>query len=972
MTISREESYRQIAQIKSSYLSHFENISGSNEATTRLLLIDEVLLALGWDKKDFNPEAKTSSTGFTDYVLTINHRPKIIIEAKRTGHTFAAPKTTLRKNTYSVSYIQSAFGPSLAEVIQQAQDYSRKTQIPFGVLTNGAEWIALQLIPTPSRNISEMKGYYFGNLFNDTLNFESLWEVLSKSSVEERGLEESFADLNSDESEYAIEPRVTLGDLRWIASRDADPALRFFYDRFFDEIVDSGRRAMLEHCYVTNVKLDQYQGELKRALADSAPVFLDKAEDLSPGDQSKILSTKTGDQKGRVILIVGSIGAGKTTFVTKIIIGQRNLYDFALIDLINEGLTDNALNSDILWSLVYEYWLSKETTCQALSELQTMFRTELQQLKEGPRARLFESNPSAYIEAEADLLSQLCRDKEGFITRCWLHYRKHKHKSIVLFLDNVDRASEKYQKEVYAFAHKLADKTGSTVIITMRESTYYRGKESGFLDVRSSDLVFHLQTPELVQLISKRIKYIENHLSEDHRLSEWRKSEEWPEFEVKTRRYADHLKRTFLQGELGVELISLLAAISWHSVRAFLSHLQSVHRALDSESISIWAFNDVLAPLLVQGEQTLTQVISPYIFRPISKRHKCYLLKIRILLFLQYGIKPGERRRGVGTERICEICRVYGYRTTWIEHSVEELVRDRLLECLELPSDEEYTKDYELKSKNTFRPSPLAVIVVDRLFKEPLFWTVSLWETPFHDSSVLTAFIKAARTVSGSSETGIVDIDSLKKLSTSDAASIAAAYIVTCYNSEKLPSPLSMYDPEIMATEDRLMRIIDEVKTKFARVPSVASVNPREIHPKITAQTELFPSQTKAEKTDLLNKETSIRLIPIPKNIHQAKVASSHSLALVFWALVNTRVAGIGRSNGAELTRVINQLLLDDQHKVEPTNISRVLRGPTAKNQNWLTIRIAESDGNREFSLSKGWQEAWRNTFSEEPPAIEI
>ena len=622
----------------------------------------------------------------------------------------------------------------------------------------------------------------------------------------------------------------------------------------------------------------------------------------------------------------------------------------------------------MLWSMVYESWQCKEPSSRSLTELQIMFRSELQQLKEGPKARLFDKNPSAYIEAEAKLLDDLCQDKEGFITRCWLHYRKSKHRAIVLFIDNVDRASESAQKEVYAFAHKLADRTGCTVIITMRESTYYRGKASDFLDVRSSDLVFHLQTPELVQLISKRIKYIENCLDQDYRLSEWTKSPDWSDFEKKARRYAEHLKQTFLQGDGGVELISLLAALSWHSVRSFLAHLQSIHRALDAESIISWTFIDVLAPLLVQGEQKPTQVISPYVFRPVAKRNKCNFLKLRIMLFLQYGVKPAERRQGVSSIRLCEFCRVYGYQTAWIERSIEELVRERLLECLELPSDEEFTKSFTFNSQHTLRPSPLAVMVIERLFREPLFWIVNLWDTPFHDSAALSAFVKAARATLGESDAGIVDIESLKRLATSDVASLAATYMLACYDNEKLPSARSSHDTELSTTEDRLARIIEEVKSKITRkFPVLAERRIRNERPQL--QIELFsPLTTNSPDT---SKETFARLVQVPKNLQDAKINTSHSLALVLWALVNARVSGVKSANGVLLTRIINQCLLDDHHKVEPTNISRVLRGPTALGQTWL-LRAVDASGHPEFSLARNWHEAWKTTFHENPPLIEI
>src|SRR5262249_23004984 len=144
----------------------------------------------------------------------------------------------------------------------------------------------------------------------------------------------------------------------------------------------------------------------------------------------------------------------------------------------------------------------------------------------------------------------------------------------------------------------------------------------------------------------------------------------------------------------------------------------------------------------------------------------------------------------------------------------------------------------------------------------------------------------------------------------------------SCYNNEKLPNAPASYDAEILTTEDRLMRIVEDIKSKTDHT-GIVFVRKMDEKAKRPIQTELFPHST--EKSESGSKESITRLIPIPKNIHDAKIESSHSLALVFWALVNSRVSGAKSASGALLTRIINQCLLDDQHKVEPTNISRVL-----------------------------------------------
>src|ERR687885_1324519 len=53
---------------------------------------------------------------------------------------------------------------------------------------------------------------------------------------------------------------------------------------------------------------------------------------------------------------------------------------------------------------------------------------------------------------------------------------------------------------VYAFAHKLTDDASCVTMITLREDTFLAARETGFLNVRGSDIVFRLNAPELRQV----------------------------------------------------------------------------------------------------------------------------------------------------------------------------------------------------------------------------------------------------------------------------------------------------------------------------------------------------------------------------------------------------------------------------------------------------------------------------------------
>lgn len=322
--MSRDEALEAIRRLRSEYLDKASKIHQANEATTRLLIVDRILVALGWSREDFNPETKSSANSFIDYLLKHDGVPLLIVEAKREGITFASPTKRSQRSQYQLRYFRSAFGQDLALVIDQARRYVLETGVPYALLTNGGEWFLVQLLGSPGEDINDLQGFYFGNLFTEDFNFDLLWEILCKDSVIQGSLESNLGSQNFTESDFCVVPQIILKDLVWQSQPNSDQLWQL-YDLFFDEIIDPGRRNMLEKCFVSNSKLDHFQAELQRALRDTSPAYLDTTEpgELSPGEGDRLLAAKSGDKKGRVVIIAGSVGCGKSTFVTRVLVNVK-------------------------------------------------------------------------------------------------------------------------------------------------------------------------------------------------------------------------------------------------------------------------------------------------------------------------------------------------------------------------------------------------------------------------------------------------------------------------------------------------------------------------------------------------------------------------------------------------------------------------------------------------------------------------
>lgn len=963
--MGREEAYEQIRTLFRE-LDSADSLHEKNEAETRLQVIDEVLQHLGWEKSEFNPE-KSTEDGFIDYCLTLEGIPRLIVEAKSVDRTFGPTQRGFHKYRYSFSYLKSAFGKPMMEVVHQAERYAKSEGVPFGLVTNGKQWILLRLLDVGDSPPSDSDALYFGSLDEEEFNFELFWTYVSKSAVEQGALEENLASLSNLEAEKVWHPTTRLGELSWKVESSIEHRrfLTDFYRRFFGEIVDPGRRRMLEYCFVTNDELNQYRGELKRVLRDTPPTYLKNSGKLEKRTGPDELIKRSGDKKGDVVIVVGSVGAGKTTFVQKVLVEWRRtdapLKSFR-VNLIDEGRQPQAIGEDELWDLVFEIWNEEFPAHREYAELRSIFDGEIKGLREGPKKKLFDSDEKEFIEAEAELLEQLANTPRKFLERCW-RYLQARSQGVVVFLDNIDRASPKYQETTYAFAHKLARMTGATVILTLRESTYYRGREGDFLDVRSNDRVYHLSAPNMRQVVSKRIKFIEERLEEDHRIKRWRAEDHWPEFESAAHDFAEELKQSLLDTEADREVVELLTATAWHNVRQFLELLNYVHRALGGVH-ERWRSDEVLAVLCCRRSEFDSATI-PVAYEPTHPRFPTYAIRIRVLYYLQVGVPTGQTRSGVSYRRILDFARRYGYLKHWIDNTIETMVQERSLECVDIPAAPGFTKEYTLGKTHSFRPSPLGILVTNTLQHGPVYLTLSGMNIPYQDSTQMQKFIDQFEGILEGSDRELGSAG-VELVSDSRLPSIVASYIIERLNEERLISKRLESMASLEAVEYEVRKALIELKAvadEYHSENDAESTRSAAVSNGFEESLQLTFFDEGQSDSEVERHEPSIES---PHNILEAQYGRSTHLPKVLWVLVDAYKNDELPLRGAEITRRANRYLLPEHQQAEPTNISRVLRRPTAMNADWLDI--LDAGGHKEFDLTDAWPDAWREIFDEDPP----
>lgn len=964
----KEVALKKLQEVAETFKDRESSIHSANEAKTRLLVIDEILKVLGWNSDEFNPETHTSTNGYIDYLLKHNNVPKLVVEAKKIGLTFCTP--TSRKPTqheYTVSYFKQAFKSLLTETIKQASSYCYDSSVVHAVITNGAEWMVLQLIPKPGKTIDSMKGVYFGNIFSENFYFDLFYELLSKERVVSGNLESYLSEINYVPSPVCKILKSDFGNLKW-RTYEKERYLDEFYRTFFDEITNSNQKKMLEHCFVSDSKLEQYRGDLKRILRDTPPNFLPLGtEDMEPGEGAASIIEEKGS--GKVVLITGSVGCGKTTLVKKVLNETKQFHKTTtvpiLVDLINDVSRNVRQAKDVIFKRINESFINEFPEIHHLDSLKSTYRAELNALKNGAYKSVFEREPEKYFEKEAEELERLKSDNENFVIRS-LKNQTNQNSSVILIIDNVDRASEDFQEETYVIAHKLSKESGATVIITMREFTYFKNKDKGWLDVRSGDRVIHLKAPDFSKLVAKRIKYIENHFDDDFRTKEWRRNYNYDEFKDFCVKYALVVRRSLQQGVSGQRVLETLSCISWHNIRLFHDLLRQIHKQLGS-SASGWKYEEVIAALMVSQEDGQASIL-PNLFIPYQNINQAYYLKLRTLLFLNYSLKPNERTHGIPLNRIVCFTQMYGYRGSWSIAVMEECVRQRLVECVEIPTDGDDVVNFNIENGETFRISPLGSIILQEILSEQTYLALLAPDLPFHDiesyNKVKQEYAEVLTYMSDSAENEILK-DGIDLLSTSQLPKELGWYLSEQYKLENITAARANTLSEIRLTEDKLQSFIYSIKSRQKTLTPKIN-NPNQYTFELPEFSDTISATRTPNNRDTLIEAELVKEI-LPEKLDNLKIDKSEFVPLVLCALVVRKFIGFESSFGVDITQTINDYLVDEGNKKESTNVSRALRSIKFKSLPWLLIREDLHPKFKSFSLNDNWQSYWREYFDEDP-----
>jgi GTPase SAR1 family protein len=505
---SAEEFFEKLKMNKNIF-DEYKNLS---ETDTRVKLIDFLFIdCLNWDEHNIIREESykdEEKTLYIDYKFESNNN-KFLVEAKKNDLYFELPNN--EHKLYKSSGILLT-DTKLKKAFEQAKKYCRDRGINVGCITNGLQYIVFSI--TAINGKSDI--YCFKSIDDILSNIVIFYNIFSQSSNAQSVLEKLFnldcIRLKPSFLKSVIDCMPDKNET--IARNSIDSQIRIILNKYFGNL-SSNNLNMLEECYCSEDRYLQYEKQMTELLIDRIP-SLDTPVQKSKHFHDDFLHNNSDSKSmfgiSTVMVIVGGVGSGKTTFLEhfyNITIKKQNLSNLIWLDIDFTKISkENVEAIDIIYTEVLEQ-LEENYTFLNLNHWDTIKKIYMPlviQLQNGILNPYYTTNNIEYEKKLSDILYNEIKNKIEYCKKVLKYIERELNKTICLVIDNADQKSDDFQKKTLLAAYEFSKEHKCITLISMREESYWKFKNIHPLDAYQG-CAYHISAPHVSTLLAKRIAY---------------------------------------------------------------------------------------------------------------------------------------------------------------------------------------------------------------------------------------------------------------------------------------------------------------------------------------------------------------------------------------------------------------------------------------------------------------------------------
>ena len=497
---------------------------GVSEADTRVKVIDRILKdVLQWPEDALSREDRVHS-GFVDYILSAQNRQYVAVEAKREGIAFILP-TTLGSHRHLKLDGALTTDTAIKDAVHQVRRYCDDQGIRYAIVTNGYSWIVFRAI---REDLPWRSGHARVFESHDSIeeHFSSFWNLLSYESISLGSLDAEFGAPNTQpRGLYRVTERLFNADLP-LQRNPLHAQLHPLITRIFENIADQDQVEILRACYVHSQSLRIVAEDLNLIITDAIPKFL-RDQGATPVMQSETdagffgiaLAQAMPTRHGQLFLLLGGIGAGKTTFIRRYqrTVGADLLNANAIwfhVDFLRAP-TDLREMEGFVWRTVIEQLRTRYVSpyLETRRNIKRAFATNINAI-EHTGLRGLRPGTDAYENALTPFLIKWQDDLPHYVPKLLEVGRRDRAVEVVIFIDNVDQLSPLYQAQIFLLSQRVTRSVGCITVVTLREESYYTANTQRTLTAYTSRK-FHIASPRFRRLIESRIGFALRSLEDD-------------------------------------------------------------------------------------------------------------------------------------------------------------------------------------------------------------------------------------------------------------------------------------------------------------------------------------------------------------------------------------------------------------------------------------------------------------------------
>lgn len=285
------------------------------------------------------------------------------------------------------------------------------------------------------------------------------------------------------------------------------------YQHLFNPTAPQERAYIVENAYILSKSRQRYIDPIDRVVRAAIPPSESDSKAIYSAKPKALLETLkkvgSGELEHKVLLLIGGVGSGKSTFVDFLLYKALPKELIAKTAWVRIDMNDAPLDTGIIYGWICEQIITEfrrnnsDTDFDDLENLMKIYSNEISQFNKG-RGKLHEGR-EYNLELSREL-ERLQVDKKLTAKAYLRHLCAERGKLGVIVLDNCDKRIRDEQLLMFQAAQWIQHEFRCLIFLPLRDVTYDNHRNEPPLDTALKDLVFRIEPPRFQDVLVARIK----------------------------------------------------------------------------------------------------------------------------------------------------------------------------------------------------------------------------------------------------------------------------------------------------------------------------------------------------------------------------------------------------------------------------------------------------------------------------------